>query len=121
MRLRIHITCLLLIRSYINFRKRLTVLVLHVYFRGLISTVQHYADVVSRACKDLHAQIQRCFESVEFIFKFIVQSHILFARAACGEMKDSFSKNIHFLFVSLNRMLNDDANSETDIVPIQVI
>ncbi len=82
--------------------------------------MQHYADVVTRASKEFHAQIQKCFESVEFIFKFIVQSHILFARATCGEIRDSFSKNVHSLFVSLNKMLDDEANAQRDIVPIQV-
>lgn len=89
------------------------------YFRGLLSTVQHYAEVVRRASKELYPQIQKCFESLEFIFKFIVQSLILFARATHGEIRASFSNNVSALFVALNAMLDDGPNHQSDYVQIQ--
>jgi dedicator of cytokinesis protein 3 len=86
------------------------------YSRGLLSTVQHYAEVVRRAGKDVFPQIQKCFESLEFIFKFIVQSLILFARATYGEIRASFSNNVSSLFGALNALLLDP---QTDFRRIQ--
>lgn len=72
-------------------------------YKGLITSVQHLADWVTNA--DRSEPIQKCFDSLEYIFKLIIQSRKLFARATGGQYEDSFRRDLHTLFSSLNRML----------------
>lgn len=48
----------------------------------------------------------RCFRSLEYIFKFIIQSRLLFARATGGQNEDSFRVDVDTLFESFAHMLN---------------
>ena len=48
----------------------------------------------------------KCFRSLEYIFKFIIQSRLLFARATGGQNEDSFRVDVDSLFESFARMLN---------------
>lgn len=72
-------------------------------YKGLISSVQHCADWVASAEKQ--DSIIKCFRSLEYIFKFIIQSRLLFARATGGQYEDSFKKDLYCLFAALNKML----------------
>jgi len=49
--------------------------------------------------------IQKCFESLEYIFKLIIQSRKLFARATGGQFEDSFRRDLFTVFQSLNQLL----------------
>jgi hypothetical protein len=84
-------------------------------FRGLLSSVQHCADWMSST--DKQEPIQKCFRSLEYIFKFIIQSRLLFARATGGQYEDSFKKDLYNVFTALNKML---AMSSDVILPTQV-
>jgi hypothetical protein len=86
-----------------------------VCFRGLLSSVQHCADWVSST--DKQEPIQKCFRSLEYIFKFIIQSRLLFSRATGGQYEDSFKKDLYNVFTALNNML---AMSSDIILPTQV-
>jgi len=79
-------------------------------FRGLISTVKHYAEAVTVAEHEYHRQIQKCFDSLEFIFKFVVQSEILFAKASHGLIEDSFQRDIQSLGTSVCEMLSNSSS-----------
>ena len=62
--------------------------------------------------------IQKCFRSLAFISKFIVQSRQLFARATQGQNEDGFRMDVHLLFNSFNKMLS--VSYET-ILPAQIL
>lgn len=72
-------------------------------YKGLISSVQHLAEWMTTA--ERPEPIQKCFGSLEYIFKLIIQSRKLFARATGGQYEDSFRRDLHTLFSTLNRML----------------
>lgn len=77
--------------------------------------MQHCADWVSST--DKQEPIQKCFRSLEYIFKFIIQSRLLFSRATGGQYEDSFKKDLYNVFTALNNML---AMSSDIILPTQV-
>ncbi|XP_021925130.1 dedicator of cytokinesis protein 3 isoform X3 [Zootermopsis nevadensis] len=84
-------------------------------YKGLLSSVQHCAEWVSST--DKQEPIQKCFRSLEYIFKFIIQSRLLFSRATGGQYEDSFKKDLYSVFTALNKML---ATSSDVILPTQV-
>ncbi|XP_063227619.1 dedicator of cytokinesis protein 3 [Bacillus rossius redtenbacheri] len=83
-------------------------------YKGLLSSVQHCAEWVSSTEKQ--EPIQKCFRSLEYIFKFIIQSRLLFARATGGQYEDSFRKDLYNVFSALSKML---AASYDVIIPTQ--
>lgn len=72
--------------------------------RGLISCVKHMSDHCPQTEKQ--EPILRSFCSLEYIFKFIIQSRLLFARATGGQNEDSFRLDVDSLFESFAHMLN---------------
>ncbi|XP_033223488.1 dedicator of cytokinesis protein 3 isoform X2 [Belonocnema kinseyi] len=72
-------------------------------YKGLLSSVQHCADWVTAS--DRQEPIIKCFRALEYIFKFIIQSRLLFARATAGQFEDSFKKDLYCVFSALNKML----------------
>ncbi|XP_051163357.1 dedicator of cytokinesis protein 3 isoform X2 [Leptopilina boulardi] len=72
-------------------------------YKGLLSSIQHCADWVTTS--DRQEPIMKCFRSLEYIFKFIIQSRLLFARATAGQFEDSFKRDLYCLFTALNKML----------------
>jgi len=72
--------------------------------RGLISCVKHMSDHCPQTEKQ--EPILRSFCSFEYIFKFIIQSRLLFARATGGQNEDSFRVDVDTLMESFARMLN---------------
>lgn len=83
--------------------------------RGLLTSVQHCADWV--VSFDKQEPIQKCFKSLEYIFKLIIQSRLLFSRATGGHFEDSFRRDLFSVFVSLNKMLTIN---EGNIINTQV-
>ncbi|XP_045606392.1 dedicator of cytokinesis protein 3 isoform X3 [Procambarus clarkii] len=73
-------------------------------YKGLISCVKHLSDLCPQTEKQ--EPIMRCFRSLEYIFKFIIQSRLLFARATGGQNEDSFRVDVDSLFESFAHMLN---------------
>lgn len=84
-------------------------------YKGLITSVQHLAEWMSTA--ERPEPIQKCFGSLEYIFKLIIQSRKLFARATGGQYEDSFRRDLYALFNALNGMLSVPAYDE--IIPTQ--
>ncbi|XP_065173337.1 dedicator of cytokinesis protein 3 isoform X2 [Atheta coriaria] len=72
-------------------------------YKGLLTSVQHCADWVLSFEKQ--QPILKCFKSLESIFKLIIQSRLLFSRASCGQLEDSFRRDLNLVFISLNTML----------------
>ncbi|XP_014256869.1 dedicator of cytokinesis protein 3 isoform X2 [Cimex lectularius] len=84
-------------------------------YKGLLSSVQHCADWVGAVEKQ--EPILKCFRSLESIFKFIVVSRILFARATNGQYEESFNRDLYGVVERLNAVL---ASSNPNIVSTQV-
>ncbi|CAB0036454.1 unnamed protein product [Trichogramma brassicae] len=72
-------------------------------YKGLISSVQHCIEWASAPEKQEF--ILKCFRTLEYIFKFIIQSRLLYARATAGQYEDSFRKDIYCVFAALNGLL----------------
>ncbi|XP_050303860.1 dedicator of cytokinesis protein 3 isoform X2 [Anthonomus grandis grandis] len=72
-------------------------------YKGLLTSVQHCSDNVVSFEKQ--EPIQKCFKSLEYIFKLIIQSRLLFSRATGGHFEDSFRRDLYSVFSSLNHML----------------
>ncbi|KAG8233145.1 hypothetical protein J437_LFUL010375, partial [Ladona fulva] len=72
--------------------------------RGLLSSVQHCAEWALTTEKQ--ESIGKCFRSLEYIFKFVVQSRLLFARATGGQFEDSFRRDLLAVAASLDRLLS---------------
>ncbi|CAH1968130.1 unnamed protein product [Acanthoscelides obtectus] len=77
-------------------------------YKGLLTSVQHCADWVVSFEKQ--EPIQKCFKSLEYIFKLIIQSRLLFSRATGGTFEDSFRRDLFNVFTSLNKMLTINDN-----------
>jgi dedicator of cytokinesis protein 3 len=84
-------------------------------FRGLLSSVQHCADWVGVTEKQ--EPIQKCFRSLESIFKFIIESRLLFARATAGQYEESFRRDLYSVLSALNIVLS---SSNPNILNTQV-
>lgn len=54
-----------------------------VVYKGLITSVEHLALYVTKA--ENSEPFEKCFRSLEYIFKLIIQSRRLFARATGGQ------------------------------------
>ncbi|XP_037885712.1 dedicator of cytokinesis protein 3 isoform X1 [Glossina fuscipes] len=72
-------------------------------YKGLITSVEHMALFMTKA--EHPDPFQKCFGSLEYIFKLLIQSRKLFARATGGQYEDSFRRDLHSLFTALNGML----------------
>lgn len=81
-----------------------------------MSCVRHCADLVTST--ERQEPIQKCFRSLEFISKFIVQSRQLFSRATQGQNEDGFRMDVHLVFNSFNKMLS--ISYET-VLPAQIL
>ncbi|XP_073976678.1 dedicator of cytokinesis spg isoform X2 [Rhodnius prolixus] len=84
-------------------------------YKGLLSSVQHCADWV--AATEKQEPILKCFRSLESIFKFIVESRLLFARATQGQYEESFNRDLYSVIDSLNSVL---ASTNPNIITTQV-
>ena len=59
-------------------------------------------------------------QALEYLFKFIVQSRILYSRATCGMEEEQFRANIQELFQSIRFVLSLDSRSSETLVFTQV-
>ena len=74
-------------------------------YRGLLSCVRHCADLVTST--ERQEPIQKCFRSLEYIFKFVIQSRSLFSRATGGKIniKNKLYNMQNVNFLQTNRFL----------------
>ncbi|KAF3690419.1 Dedicator of cytokinesis protein 3 Modifier of cell adhesion Presenilin-binding protein [Channa argus] len=81
-------------------------------FRELIRCLKWYMDRSAEVVRQDH--IQEAMRALEYLFKFIVQSRILYSRATCGMEEEQFRTSIQELFQSIRFVLSlDSRNSET--------
>ncbi|XP_049995498.1 dedicator of cytokinesis protein 3 [Alexandromys fortis] len=78
----------------------------------LIRCLKWYMDCSAELIRQDH--IQEAMRALEYLFKFIVQSRILYSRATCGMEEEQFRSSIQELFQSIRFVLSlDSRNSET--------
>ena len=85
-------------------------------YKGLLTCVGHCAAIVPET--DKQDAIRKCFQSLGYVFKFIVRSRKLFAEATGGQNEDSFCAEVRHLFDIFNKML---ANPSTKVLPTQQV
>ena len=66
--------------------------------------MRHYAEQVCVAEKQ--EPLVKCFRSLEFIFRFVIQSRVLFAQQSGGQNEESFRTDLYSLFNAFNKMLS---------------
>lgn len=84
-------------------------------YKGLLTSVQHCAEWVQSTEKQ--EPIQKCFRSLYYIFKLIIQSRLLFARATGGQYEDNFKRDLYSVFAAINNMLT---LTHSVILPTQI-
>ncbi|XP_058535055.1 dedicator of cytokinesis protein 3 isoform X7 [Ochotona princeps] len=81
-------------------------------YKELIRCLKWYMDCSAELIRQDH--IQEAMRALEYLFKFIVQSRILYSRATCGMEEEQFRSSIQELFQSVRFVLSlDSRNSET--------
>lgn len=71
-------------------------------------------------CMSQFASCQQPSQALEYLFKFIVQSRILYSRATCGMEEEQFRASIQELFQSIRFVLSLDSRSSENLVFTQV-
>lgn len=61
-----------------------------------------------------------CLQALEYLFKFIVRSRMLYSRATCGMEEDQFRTGIQDLFQSIRFVLSLDSRSSETLLFTQV-
>ncbi|XP_028908598.1 dedicator of cytokinesis protein 3 isoform X6 [Ornithorhynchus anatinus] len=83
-------------------------------YKELIRCLKWYMDRSAELVRQDH--IQEAMRALEYLFKFIVQSRILYSRATCGMEEDIFRANIQELFQSIRFVLSLDSRSSETLV-----
>ncbi|XP_053723434.1 dedicator of cytokinesis protein 3-like isoform X2 [Synchiropus splendidus] len=81
-------------------------------YKELIRCLKWYMDRSAEVVRQDH--IQEAMRALEYLFKFIVQSRVLYSRATGGQEEEQFRCSIQELFQSIRFVLSlDSRNSET--------
>uniref|UniRef100_A0A3Q2XU00 Dedicator of cytokinesis 3 n=1 Tax=Hippocampus comes TaxID=109280 RepID=A0A3Q2XU00_HIPCM len=83
-------------------------------YKELIRCLKWYMDRSAEVVRQDH--IQEAMRALEYLFKFIVQSRILYARATCGMEEEQFRASIQELFQSIRFVLSLDSRSSENLV-----
>uniref|UniRef100_A0A8C6PSX6 Dedicator of cytokinesis 3 n=1 Tax=Nothobranchius furzeri TaxID=105023 RepID=A0A8C6PSX6_NOTFU len=83
-------------------------------YKELIRCLKWYMDRSAEVVRQDH--IQEAMRALEYLFKFIVQSRILYARATCGMEEEQFIASIQELFQSIRFVLSLDSRSSENLV-----
>ncbi|KAL4655684.1 dedicator of cytokinesis protein 3 isoform X1 [Arapaima gigas] len=83
-------------------------------YKELIRCLKWYMDRSAEVVRQDH--IQEAMRALEYLFKFIVQSRILYSRATCGMEEDQFRASIQELFQSIRFVLSLDSRSSETLI-----
>uniref|UniRef100_A0A3P9JKJ7 Dedicator of cytokinesis 3 n=1 Tax=Oryzias latipes TaxID=8090 RepID=A0A3P9JKJ7_ORYLA len=83
-------------------------------YKELIRCLKWYMDRSAEVVRQDH--IQEAMRALEYLFKFIVQSRILYSRATCGREEEQFRVSIQELFQSIRFVLSLDSRSSENLV-----
>lgn len=90
-------------------------------FRGLLSCVQQCTDRVQSSNNCKPEPIQQCFRAFEILFKLVIQSRRLYARASQNDgiqEEDDFRQYVQSLFATFNKVVS---LSNDNLVSTQVL
>ncbi|CAL8073981.1 unnamed protein product [Orchesella dallaii] len=85
-------------------------------YKGLLQSLRHYTNVFllqEGVTDEINETIKNCYLSLEYIFKFIVQSQGLFARATGGHLEDSFRRDVQTLISAFCKVFSMSNSSAT--------
>ncbi|XP_019619494.1 PREDICTED: dedicator of cytokinesis protein 3-like isoform X2 [Branchiostoma belcheri] len=74
-------------------------------YKELIACFKRTLDTCVTSGMDKQEQAQNMLKAIEYIFKFIIQSRVLYGRATCGQEAESFKDDFMTMFTSINRVL----------------
>uniref|UniRef100_A0A671RL40 Dedicator of cytokinesis 3 n=1 Tax=Sinocyclocheilus anshuiensis TaxID=1608454 RepID=A0A671RL40_9TELE len=83
-------------------------------YKELIRCLKWYMDRSAEVVRQDH--IQEAMRALEYLFKFIVQSRILYSRATCGMEEDQFRASVQELFQSIRFVLSLDSRSSETLI-----
>uniref|UniRef100_A0A8C1XMZ5 Dedicator of cytokinesis 3 n=1 Tax=Cyprinus carpio TaxID=7962 RepID=A0A8C1XMZ5_CYPCA len=83
-------------------------------YKELIRCLKWYMDRSAEVVRQDH--IQEAMRALEYLFKFIIQSRILYSRATCGMEEDQFRASIQELFQSIRFVLSLDSRSSETLI-----
>uniref|UniRef100_A0AAX7V7H1 Dedicator of cytokinesis 3 n=1 Tax=Astatotilapia calliptera TaxID=8154 RepID=A0AAX7V7H1_ASTCA len=83
-------------------------------YKELVRCLKWYMDRSAEVVRQDH--IQEAMRALEYLFKFIVQSRILYSRATCGMEEEQFRASIQELFQSIRFVLSLDSRSSENLV-----
>uniref|UniRef100_A0A8C4SZG3 Dedicator of cytokinesis 3 n=1 Tax=Erpetoichthys calabaricus TaxID=27687 RepID=A0A8C4SZG3_ERPCA len=83
-------------------------------YKELIRCLKWYMDRSAEVIRQDH--IQEAMRALEYLFKFIVQSRILYSRATCGMEEEQFRASIQELFQSIRFVLSLDSRSSETLI-----
>uniref|UniRef100_A0A8C9WFB8 Dedicator of cytokinesis 3 n=1 Tax=Scleropages formosus TaxID=113540 RepID=A0A8C9WFB8_SCLFO len=85
-------------------------------YKELIRCLKWYMDRSAEVVRQDHIQEAMRVLALEYLFKFIVQSRILYSRATCGMEEDQFRTSIQELFQSIRFVLSLDSRSSETLI-----
>ncbi|GAA6106956.1 dedicator of cytokinesis protein 3 isoform X2 [Tachysurus ichikawai] len=83
-------------------------------YKELVRCLKWYMDRSAEVVRQDH--IQEAMRALEYLFKFIVQSRILYSRATCGMEEEQFRTSIQELFQSIRFVLSLDSRSSETLI-----
>ncbi|XP_043933928.1 dedicator of cytokinesis protein 3 [Protopterus annectens] len=83
-------------------------------YKELIRCLKWYMDRSAEVVRQDH--IQEAMRALEYLFKFIIQSRILYSRATCGMEEEQFRNSIQELFQSIRFVLSLDSRSSDTLI-----
>lgn len=93
-------------------------------YKGLLQSLRHYTTVFllqEGVTEEVNETIKNCYYSLEYIFKFIVQSQGLFARATGGHLEDSFRRDVKILVGEFCKVFAMPDSSSAMVVSTQSV
>ncbi|XP_046881359.1 dedicator of cytokinesis protein 3 [Hypomesus transpacificus] len=83
-------------------------------YKELIRCLKWYMERSAEVVRQDH--IQEAMRALEYLFKFIIQSRVLYSRATCGMEEEQFRASIQDLFQSIRFLLSLDSRSSETLI-----
>eukprot|EP00118_Oscarella_pearsei_P008176 m.41339 g.41339 ORF g.41339 m.41339 type:complete len:1906 (+) comp33136_c0_seq1:84-5801(+) len=107
----VYILDLLQKQKYRQFRPVLEAYVQHHFaallaYDKLLVCLRHNLENVANPSKEFQIKLQNSMVALEFIFKFVIQSRLLYARASRNRNLNQFKEAVNSVFSALNHMVS---------------
>uniref|UniRef100_A0A8B9L6G0 Dedicator of cytokinesis 4 n=1 Tax=Astyanax mexicanus TaxID=7994 RepID=A0A8B9L6G0_ASTMX len=88
-------------------------------YRDLIRVLKWYVDRIIDA--EHQEQIQQVLKAAEYLFKYIVQSRMLYAAATAAQAEEEFRCSVHELFKSIHLFLSHQSKGISPLTHTQAV